>query len=151
MLFVQLAGLSLAFSHANAEEILFPQCPPEIPIQQTVKGPSENGWNIVNNHNTQRLRGIGISAGEYPTVQTGLEIPTEEKNPDGDVIAHYQTPTLPNGEHDYWAVCWFSQSDIVLVQKLPEYAVRCEVRHRNEPLAPDRVTIKCFDTPRKTK
>ena len=107
-----------------------------------------DGWKIVNNQNTQSLRSIGVSAGEYPATQSGLDKPTEEKRHNGDSIAHYQ---VFGDRLDFWAVCAYTQSDVVLVQELPANIVRCEVKYRNDHIAPDRVTIKCFDTPRKTK
>jgi len=144
-------ALNLASLHVRAGEVPFPQCPQSLPIQQVVKTHPVDGWKIVNNNNTQRLISIGISSEEYPAIQTGLDIPTEEKLAKGDRIDHYETTPFVGGEHDYWAVCKYSDSDVVLVQKLPENVVRCEVKYYRDITPRDSITIKCFDSPRKAK
>jgi hypothetical protein len=151
MLFISFIVLYFTFSYANAGEVPFSQCPQELAIQQTVRTPPPDEWEIVNNNNDniQRLSGIGISAGEYPTRQTGFNIPMASvKYPGGDTVSRYYTD---GGSRDYWAVCGYTHAKIVLVQKIPENAERCEVKYRDESFAPDRVTIKCFDTPREIK
>jgi len=153
--FISLASvaLSLATLHVRAGEVTVLQCPQKLLIQQVVGTFPLEGWKIVNSDNTQWLRGIGISAGEYPTEQTGFEIPTETKRlANGDVI-YFHDHIIPfnSGIHDYWAVCGYVSADTFLVQKLPENVVRCEVKHLHDVTVPDRITIKCFDTPRKTK
>jgi hypothetical protein len=84
-------------------------------------------------------------------LQTGFDILVSEKLPKGDRISHYDTNPLPTGLHNYWAICQYMSSAVVLVQKLPENVRRCEVLYRNDVTVPDRVSIKCFDTPRAKK
>ena len=138
--------LLFATSQINAKEVSFPQCPQKQLIRQVVETHPIDGWKIINSHDTQSLRSIGVSAGEYPAVKAGLDKPIEEKQPNGDVVAHYE---VFGDKADFWAVCAYTYSHVVLTQKLPANIVRCEVKYRNDHLAPDRVTIKCFDTPRK--
>ena len=142
--------LCLVFSQAHPKDVSFPQCPQELPIRQVVRTAPADGWEIIGDTDTQQLRSIGISFEEYPTIQTGLDIPDEEKLPSGDVIAHYYADAAGGG-HDYWAVCGYSNSDVVLVQQLPQNIVRCEVKYQHNQVAPNKVTIKCFDTPREAE
>jgi len=74
-------------------------------------------------------------------------IPTSEKYPKY-TIAHYDTRPDTSGKHDMWVVCEYMDSAAVLVQKLPENVMRCEVKYFNDVTVPNRVTIRCFDTPR---
>jgi hypothetical protein len=151
---VSLAGLCLAFSHANAGEIPFIQCPQELPVQQDVKTPVSDEWNIAEEaYSRNSLEYILISMGKYPDRQTGFSVPSE-----GNYIPHvgdliYYDNLVPNkdGIHDYWAVCRYFASNIELVKKIPTNATRCEVKINSDVTVPDGVTIKCFNTPRKAK
>ncbi|MDR2014435.1 MAG: hypothetical protein LBP99_02260 [Azoarcus sp.] len=145
-----LSALCLAPVVAVAVEVSVPQCPQKLPIQQEIREQQADGWKIANNTSTRWLKGIAISAWEYPVVQ-GLMIPTDEKLPKGDIIGHYETSPDTSGEHDFWVICHYMDSAAVLVQRLPENVRRCEVLYRNDVTVPDRVIIKCFDTPRAKK
>ncbi|MCL2160590.1 MAG: hypothetical protein FWH56_01685 [Betaproteobacteria bacterium] len=145
------AALSFFSLCVRAGEVSVPQCPQQLPIQQQVQTQAVDGWKIVNNNDPQWLEYIGISFLEYPTVQTGLDIPTTEKLPKGDYITHYETGSATSEEHDYWAICQYMKSAVVLVQKLPKNVVRCAVKYINDVTVPNRVSIKCFDTPRAKK
>jgi hypothetical protein len=137
--------ICLVSLQANAKNVPFPQCPSELPVTQHTREYAKDGWKTVNNTSTRQLEHIGISAGEYPTVQTGLDIPTDEKKPNGDIIAHYDVTPYTSGTHDYWVVCEYRNSAVLLVQQIPQNVRRCEVKYRNDILASDRVTIQCFD------
>ena len=145
--------LFLVFSQAHAGEVLFPQCPQKLPIaQQVVRGTPVDSWKIVNNTNTQYLRDIAISAGEHPKEQMVFQAPTETKKlSKGDMI-YFHDYIVPSTSGIYnLVVCEYMNTGIFLVKKLPESVVRCEVKHINDVTVPERITIKCFDTPRKTK
>jgi hypothetical protein len=145
------ATVAMGISPVHAGEVPIPQCPSELKIQQAVQSQADDGWKIVNSERALPVDFIAIAAGEYPVAQTGFEIPSKEiKQSNGDVIVYhdYITP-FKGGDHDYWAVCGYVKSDIVLVQKIPENVRRCEIKYLNHHIAPDRVTIKCFDTQRK--
>jgi hypothetical protein len=91
------------------------------------------------------LRGIGFSAWEYPAIQPGLLIPSaEKKQKNGDRKIFYDYLIAVNEPHDYWAVCVYRDTSIILVRKLPETVVRCEVDYPNRRTA---ITFRCFDTP----
>jgi hypothetical protein len=111
---------ALCFSSvcAVADEVSVSQCPQQLPIQQEVLMQRVEGWKIVNNKTPQRLEGIAISSWEYPVVQ-GLMIPTDERLSNGNLIGHYETHPDTSGEHDYWAICQYRESAVVLVQRLP--------------------------------
>jgi hypothetical protein len=145
------AGLYLVHACVLAGEVPVPQCPQQLPIQQYALTQPADGWKIVNNRDPQWLTDISISFEEYPTVQTGFNIPTTEKLPKGDHISHYETGPDTSGRHDYWAICQYMESAVILVQRLPENVRRCEVLYRADATVPDRITIKCFDTPRAEK
>jgi hypothetical protein len=145
------AGLYLVHACVLAGEVPFPQCPQQLPIQQSAYEHQTDGWKIVNNKTPQRLEGIAISSWEYPVIQTGFDVPTDERLSNGNLIGHYETGPDTSGEHDYWAVCVYMKSAVVLVQRLPENVRRCEVLYHNDVKIPDRITIKCFDTPRAEK
>jgi hypothetical protein len=146
--FQTFVALSLASLCVTAGEIPVSQCPQQLSIQQQALVQSVPGWKIVNDKGPKWLKHIGISFWEYPTVQTGFNIPTTEKLSKGGSIAHYDTGPDTSGEHDYWAICQYMNSAVVLVHKLPENAVRCEVKYISDATISDRITIKCFDTPR---
>jgi len=151
-LFFQLfLALSFVSFHTGAEEISVPQCPQQLPIQQKTLTQPADGWKVVNSEKSQWLEHIAISAWEYPTVQTGFNIPITEKLPKGDRIAHYETGPDTSGVHDYWVICQYMNSAVVLVQKIPENAMRCEIKYINDATVSDRITIKCFNTPRVKK
>ena len=138
---------------ANAKEVPFPQCPKTLAIQQKIDTPMSEGWKLVYRDSSVPLKGYWIAAGEYPVKQRGFEIPSEEKKlSNGDVIVYHDDLLPPTGgQHDYWAVCQYHNTSAVLVQKIPENTIRCEIKILNNHLAEDRETIKCFDTPRKTR
>ena len=139
-------------SLAQAGEVPFPQCPVSLRVTQTAQADAVDTWKTVNNDSSHWLAHIGISTGEYPVKQTGLDRADNEEKHRGYGVAHYSTPPFERGGHDYWVVCDYSQSAVVLVKKLPENVVRCEVKYLNNYTAiEDSVTIKCFDTPRKTR
>jgi hypothetical protein len=142
--------LCFAPGYAVAAEVPVTQCPQQLPILQEALTQQVDGWKIVNNKDPQWLRGIAISAWEYPAVQ-GLMVPTDEKLPKGDLIGHYETTPDTSGVHDYWAICQYMNSAVVLVQKLPMNVARCEVKRLNDVTVSDRITLKCFDTPRAKK
>jgi len=144
------AVLTLVSLHVSGAEVDFPQCPKTLPIQQVIQIDAENAWKIVNSSYSHHLQYIGISYGEYLPENGGMEIPVTKKHPKY-TIAHYDTSPSTSGEHNLWAVCSYMNSAAVLIQKLPENVVRCEVKYMNDATVPDRVTIKCFDTARKTK
>jgi hypothetical protein len=146
-------GMGFAVPYANAGEVAFPQCPQSLPIVQYAKTRVEDGWKLVNNTETRLLEHIGISFDEYPTVQTGFNIPAAEKDlPNGDAVSYYEINSNSVSEyHHYWAICTYFESAVITVQELPDNVKHCEVKYRNDHLAPDRVTIKCFDTPLEIK
>jgi hypothetical protein len=113
-------------------------------VKQNISSSAEDGWKAVDSEEPLPAKYIVISAGEYPVKQTGFEVPTEEKLHNGERTVYYDHVNEPN----YWAVCGYSDSRVVLVQKLPENAVRCEVKYISDVTVPDGITIKCFDTPR---
>jgi hypothetical protein len=139
------AILCLVTLQASAGEVPFPQCPQALPVKQVVETSPANNWRIINNTAIRSLDGIGIH-NEHPNTKRGSDIPNEEKQPNGDIIAHYLT-----SKYDYWVVCGYSNSTIVVTRKVPQNAVRCEVTYRFNQIAPNRVSIKCFDTDRDTK
>ncbi|MDR1423049.1 MAG: hypothetical protein LBI92_00320 [Azoarcus sp.] len=148
---VTLAVLGFA-GHVNAAEVVVPQCPQKLTVRQENQSTVGDGWKVADAAPPNALEYIAIAAGEYPVKQTGFNIPAGEKKGDrGDVIVYYETGPALGDIHDYWAVCGYHATSIVLVQKIPENAKHCEVTYRNDVTAPDRVTIKCFDTPRKLK
>jgi hypothetical protein len=139
---------SLAANRVNAAEVSFPQCPQKLTIRQENQSTVEDGWKIADAETPNSLEYISIASGEYPIKQTGFDIPDgKRKSAHGDVTVYFEVIPALGGIHDYWAVCRYHSTSIVLVQQIPENARRCEVTIRNDVLAPDRVTIKCFDTP----
>ncbi|MCL2165232.1 MAG: hypothetical protein FWH55_12805 [Oscillospiraceae bacterium] len=145
-----MASVALVLCFASvfvvAAEVPAPQCPQKMTVQQYALKHQAGDWKIVNSNASQPLAAVAISTEEYPTVQTGFDVPTIENLPKGDRIAHYDTTPLPTGLHDYWVICQYRDSAVVLVQRLPENVRRCEVLYRNDVTIPERVTIKCFDT-----
>jgi hypothetical protein len=66
-LYVSLAGLCLALSHANAGEVPFIQCPQKLPVQQDVKTPVTDEWKIAEEaYSRNSLKYILISMDKYP-------------------------------------------------------------------------------------
>ncbi|MCL2165234.1 MAG: hypothetical protein FWH55_12815 [Oscillospiraceae bacterium] len=143
----------LASWQTNAGEVPFPQCPQELNIKQEIQSPVGDGWEKAASIANLHLRGHYFTYGDYSDKQTGPLRATEEKKlSNGDVMIFYDS--LGDGQPDnyvHWATCFYENSAVQLTQKLPENIVRCEVKHRNDVLAPDRITVKCFDTPRTTK
>jgi hypothetical protein len=133
--------------HAQAAEAPIPQCPAKIMIKQEINSKVENDWKVANdNHGSYPLRGIGFSSWEYPAIQTGLLIPSEEKKQKGARKVFYDYLIAVNEPHDYWAVCAYRDTSIVLVRKLPETVARCEVDYPYDTR--HAMTFRCFDTPR---
>jgi hypothetical protein len=149
-IFVALNFISLLVS---AGEVPVPQCPQKLAVSQSISSSVEDDWKIVNSNNTHWLSGIGISAGEYPTEQTGFEISTKTKKlSKGDLIYFYDyVVPLPSGVHDYWIVCGYMNANTFLVHRIPEDVVRCEIKRINDITNSGKITVKCFDTPRDTK
>ena len=146
LLFFQVA-LCLVSLQAHAGEIPVPQCPRQLAIQQNVLTQPEDGWKAVHNNDSQWLEQMVISVLEYNSpALSGIQKPFVQKLPKGNSIHHYDTYPIPSG-HDYWVVCQYMLSAVTLVRKLPENVMRCEVKYINDVMVPDRVTIKCFDTP----
>jgi hypothetical protein len=147
-------GLCLLSFQANAVEIAVSQCPKELPVQQGIELPVANGWKAVSSNRNHPLDTIRISAGEYPTEQTGFEIPTgSEKLPKGGIIAYHDSiARLAGGWHNYWAVCEYAKTSAVLARKIPENVVRCEIMRSSDPIhdlePPEKVILRCFDETR---
>jgi hypothetical protein len=132
--------------HAQAAEVPIPQCPAKIVVKQEVNSPIENDWKVANDNRGYSLKYIGFSDLEYPTIQTGLLIPSEEKKQKGTrkFFYDYLSPP-PNEPHDSWVVCAYRDTSIVLVRKLPETVARCEVDYPYDTR--HAITFRCFDTP----
>ncbi|MDR3158479.1 MAG: hypothetical protein LBU11_05615 [Zoogloeaceae bacterium] len=138
----------LIYFHAQAAEKPIPQCPAKIKVKQEADSKIENGWKAANHiAGEYRLQDIGFSYLEFPAVQSGLLIPSEGKKLKGGTrTVFYDYLIAENEPHDYWAVCEYWGTSIVLVRKIPETIVRCEVNHPDDPFAS--ITFRCFDTPR---
>jgi hypothetical protein len=134
--------------HAQATDEPIPQCPAKITVKQEADSRIENGWKVANLvAGEYPLQYIGFSAGEFPAVQSGLLIPSSEKKlKNGGRKVFYDYLTAGHEPHDYWAVCVYRNTSIVLVQKVPETIVRCEVNYPNDPPFAT-ITFRCFDTP----
>jgi hypothetical protein len=157
------AGLCYAALQAEAREVAVEQCPQSLNVQHILKSPVGNEWKTVIREDPLPLEIIGISWGEIPVEQTGSNIPEEHKIlPNKDEIAYYHlrksgriyyTETGEMRYKHHWAVCRYLGEIVYITKKIPETAERCEVKSYASPHLPgkDRATIKCFDTPRKTK
>ncbi|GHT95772.1 hypothetical protein AGMMS49545_19300 [Betaproteobacteria bacterium] len=145
------ASLYLISFQTQAAELSIPQCPEKITIQQNIVSPIEDDWKAADdNHSTENLyslRGVNFSYLEYPSIQSGFLIPTEEeKQKNGDLKIFYDYLFSSNEPHDFWIACSYRNTSVVLVRKIPENVVRCEV---NYPDIPGEVkTFRCFDTSR---
>jgi hypothetical protein len=133
---------------AQAAEVPIPQCPEKIKVKQEADSQNENGWKaadaVVGGY---RLQHVGFSYLEFPAVQSGLLISSEGKKLKGGARrVFYDHLTVINEPHDYWAVCTYRNTSFVLVRKIPETIVRCEVDYPNDSFAS--ITFRCFDTPR---
>jgi hypothetical protein len=149
--------LGLVFLHAGAAEVNVSQCPRTLTVQQYIESPVSGNWKTVSgitgNH---PLAGIAISAGEYPTEQTGFDIPSGyEKLPNGGHITYYDHLVFQRKDTDYykyWAVCLYHKTDAVVTKQIPSNVAYCEVRMFNTPTlydeVPDRVHLLCFDETR---
>ena len=147
-------ALCLVSLHAYAHEVPFPQCPQNLPTEQSTKSSISDGWKAAQSaYPKYHLAHISISSGEYPVEQTGFDVPSgEKKQPNGDIIVYHDELILDSqGRHDYWAVCRYDQTSLVLVQRIPESVTRCEVKYANDATTPERVAIKCFDTSKGVK
>jgi hypothetical protein len=156
---ILLAGLYLTLSYASAGELAVSQCPPQLVILSQVLSPEADAEteNMVGNmeiHNWYPevpLERISILAGELLIKTSGVDVPSSERKlPNGELIVYYDrfTPDIA-GAHDYWAVCNYFGSTVVLTQRVPKNVMRCEVKYTSDVTAQDYATIKCFDTPRK--
>jgi hypothetical protein len=157
------ASLCCAALQAEAGEVAVEQCPQTLNVQHILKSPVENEWKTVIREDPLPLEIIGISWGEIPVEQTGYNVPEKrEILANNDVVSYYytedagkiyNTETSRMMDRHYWAVCRYLGEIIYLTKRIPETAKRCEVKYFASPHLPgkDRVTIKCFDTPRKTK
>jgi hypothetical protein len=144
------AGVCLIYFHAQAAEKSIPQCPATIRVKQEVNSKIENGWKAADSERAgeYQLQHIGFSYLEFPVVQSGFLIPSEEKElKRGAAKVFYDYLIAVNEPHNYWAVCTYGDTSIVLVRKIPETVVRCEVNYPNDPPFAT-VTFHCFDTPR---
>jgi hypothetical protein len=154
------AGLCLAALQVSAGEVPVEQCPQTLAVQHILETPVSDGWKTVITNDPLRLKIIGISHGEIPVEQTGANAPEQHKIlPNGDEIFYYITK-FAGAYHTeegtryynyYWTVCNYASPSIYLTRKIPGNAKRCEVLYRSDPLATDKISIKCFDTPRKKK
>jgi hypothetical protein len=150
---VALIGVSLYLIsfHVQAAEVSISQCPAKIMVQQNISSQIENGWKVADDNHTTRdgypLKSIGFSYLEYPSVQSGFLVPSEdEKQKNGDLKIFYDYLSSSNEPHDFWVTCAYWNTSVVLVRKIPENVVRCEVSY------PDTLgmvrTFRCFDTSR---
>jgi hypothetical protein len=153
------AGLYLALPYASAGELAVSPCPPQLVILSQLLSPEADAdtENMVGNmeiHNRYPevpLERISIFAGELSIKTSGVDLPSSERKlPDGGLTVYYDRFTPDIAEtHDYWIVCNYFGSTVVLTQKIPKNVMRCEVKYTNDVTAQDYATIKCFDTPRK--
>jgi len=147
------ACFGLVSWQVNAGEIPFPQCPQELSIKQEIQSPVGDGWEKTSSTTSLPLTGLYFTFGDYSDKRTGSLKPTKEKKlSNGDLMIFFDYLGGSQSERfTYWATCYYADSAVQLTQKLPGNIVRCEVTHRNDVLAPDRITIKCFNTPRTKK
>ena len=136
----------------QAAEVPVPQCPNQLAVQQINKSAVDYGWKPVDSNERHNLEEISFSYGEYPVQQTGFLISSGQKKLlKGSTVVYYDD--VPSDTEDgwgHWIACKYSGSAVVLVQKLPEKVVRCEVTIDVKKDA-GRNSVKCCDTPRKMK
>jgi hypothetical protein len=141
--FLSLNVLSL---HANASEHLvdIPRCPQYLNVQQNIEPSTENGWKPVNTNKRHRLYSIGFSAGEYPG--EGFLIPDDRKllpTKETYFYDHLSPIQIKNKLIEHWAICSYTETSAVLIRKLPENVVHCEVESESFELHD--VFLRCFD------
>jgi hypothetical protein len=143
------AGLCLAPLHAQCAEVPVPQCPASVDVQQDIKLPVE-GWKTAiakTNGDAHPLKGIYFSPEEYPS-DSCCDIPTEKKTlPRGETVFYFDHVTPK--KFDFWFVCGYEDTTVVLARKVPENVARCEVRYSGFPVQPRVISFRCFDAPRK--
>ena len=139
-------------SLVQAGEVPFPQCPQTLTIKQDANSSVSGEWEITNSIEELPLEGARFTYGDYSEKQTGSLIPTEEKKlSNGDLIIYYDYLSSKKSDNfALWATCHYVDSAVILTRKLTKDITRCEVRRFNNG-EPVRETIKCFDTPRKTR
>jgi hypothetical protein len=156
------ASLCCVALQAEAGEVAVEQCPQTLNVQHILKSPVENEWKTVIREDPLPLEIIGISFSEISGDPKGFQAPGERKVlQNRDEILYYLTENAGRTYYTevgeiykyYWAVCWYTGGIASLTKIIPETAKRCEVMYFASPHLPDkdRATIKCFDTPRKTK
>ncbi|MDR1423048.1 MAG: hypothetical protein LBI92_00315 [Azoarcus sp.] len=145
-------GLSVAFSHANAGEIPFPQCPNKLIIKHEIQSFVNDEWETTNGKEEHALEGMYISFGDYSDKNTGHVKPSEEKRrKNGDLSIFWDIGDSSRHKgFNFWATCKYKNSSAILTRKLPENVSYCTVQvfKNGGPIAEE---VKCFDTPRKTK
>ncbi|MCL2591600.1 MAG: hypothetical protein FWD67_12215 [Betaproteobacteria bacterium] len=156
--------LCLLSTGSIAAELPIEQCPSKLTVKQSILSPVNDGWKAVGSEVPIHISAISISLGEYTFDSLGNFSDVQNGNPqapseikklrNGDQIFYYDDfdiPTNISDGSDYWILCGYHNSRVILTHKIPENATRCEVKHLHDVTVPDRITIKCFDTPRKTK
>lgn len=141
--------LSIVSLRSIAGEVPVQQCPLELPIQQYVSAPAGDGWRAANTETLHPLSHISVADMESLITQTGSDIPTDKRLPNGSVIVYYDyISNTQRRPHYSWVVCEYAKSYVKLVQELPENITRCEIRYPNNRDTSNQVTYKCFDTSR---
>jgi hypothetical protein len=147
-------GVHAPFFHASAAEVAVPQCPEGLTAKQEIILPVAEGWKTVDSSRSHLLGGIAFSDSEYGKVQPGLLIPSgSEDLPGGGNMIYYDLGPDANGLHDSWVVCKYRRTAVVLIRKLPENVMRCEVMRpypyflSHDDNTPGKPTMRCFDQP----
>ena len=143
------ATLCLLSPQAQSGQVLIHQCPASIEVQQNISSHAD-GWKVSTaepGNKTHALKGIYFSPDEYPA-DSCCDIPSEKKTlPRGDTVSYFDY--IEPKKFDFWYVCGYEDTTVVLARKVPDNVVRCEVKYSDFPIQPRVTSFKCFDTPRK--
>jgi hypothetical protein len=122
-------------------------------VQQKIKSSLASDWKTMDSSGIHLLRAVTFSFLENRDTHTGYLIPSGgEGLPDGGRIVHYDAlAASESGFHDYWIVCQYQKTKVILTRKIPENIVRCEVRYTHaqtfDESISDEAKVRCFDTP----
>jgi hypothetical protein len=145
------AALCVIPLYVKGEALPVLQCPENIGVQQNMSSHPE-GWKVSAfdvGERTYTLKGIYFSPDEYPS-DSCCDIPSERKTlPHGETIFYFDD--IEPKKLNYWYVCGYENTTVVLARKVPDEVSRCEVKYSGFPVQPRVVSFQCFDMPRKRK
>lgn len=119
---------------ALASENVSVQCPATIEVQEQA-GAVPEGWVSFEPENRHPLRSVEFSEG-VPTNRATL-LPTEE--PERSVSVWRFIPS----EEDYWVLCSYNSTSIVMSRKLPRNTTACQVDYDGDFAVPLPKRIFC--------